>query len=107
MAKKKSESLRIGDKYDLVEIVTPKDQTNMWFMGKVLGVDKLDCEADPEKQIIRYRCVVPKIAKPLRIDLPADISLEEKVNALRLALRMHHGNHYQGEESRHTAAKKS
>ena len=104
MAKEKSESLRV-EETEFLCVIDHQTQTNVWFLGAVLGIKQVQCTKLPDKGIMRYECFTHNINNPLVVDLPMSASLDEKVAALRLALRMYpNGYDHQGEEGCHTSA---
>jgi hypothetical protein len=99
MAKEEPESVRVNDP-EILHVLDPQTQTNVWFLGVVIGVKQLQMSTLPNGEIMRYRCFTDKSPEPLVVDLPRSVPLDEKINALRLAVRMHlHGNYHQRETS--------
>jgi hypothetical protein len=95
MAKEESESVRLEQK-EILHVLDPQSQTNVWFLGVVIGVKQLQMTTLPHEDLMRYRCFTDESSEPLVVDLPQSTPLDDKINALRLAVRMHlHGNYHQ------------
>jgi len=93
MAKAQTQDVR------LMHIHTASGQTNVWFLSCVLGIRSVAAVQRPEAHRIEYTCYpMDTSLEPLVVELPDYMDLDEKVAALRFALRIRYGSYHQEQE---------
>lgn len=79
----------------------PQDVINGMFLGDVLGVHCVYPHLKPDDpDFIHYACYFnSREEEPFVLKLPKEMSKENKVTALRTALRLHYGSNRQRQKS--------
>lgn len=66
-------------------------QATKWVIQEILAVDVLEVTPDPTSDSHTYVCW-KGYREVCRMNIPDDVPLQDKVTALKLAIRLAHGN---------------
>jgi len=81
---------------DAMHAISMQTQANRWILSEVLGVDEMRISQVPFTVSLHesahiYICIKDR-REVCRMTIPDDVPLQDKVTALKAALRLSHGN---------------
>jgi len=89
---------------DLMHAMSSDVQANRWILSEILGIDEMRVQetpfsVSPYETAHTYICIKDR-REVCRMTIPDDVPLQDKVTALKAALRLSHGNNTEGKEGR-------
>jgi hypothetical protein len=78
----------------ILKIVKPQEQTNTWFLMGVIGISTIEVTPNPSLDASRY--IGRNVNKIIVLDitLPNVLSLRQKIDVMRTAVRIDHNGYY-------------